>query len=188
MVNGQTKRSEYRIFKIKTVRGTDDYASIREVVTRRFCGLQKRGDRFPDLLLIDGGKGQLSSALAALHALDIFDVPVLGLAKRLEELFQPDSPKAILLPKTSAALRMLQLLRDEAHRFANSHHRKQRTARTLRTVLTDIEGIGVSRAKTLLRKFGSVRCVREATEMEIATLEGFSRALAQRVLTHLRLP
>lgn len=185
MVNGKPRPSAYRIFKIKTVEGSDDFASIREVVSRRFRGLIERGDSLPDLLLIDGGKGQLSSAVAALKDLGLDSMPALGLAKRLEELFQPGISSALVLPKTSAALRMLQHLRDEAHRFAVKHHRTQRTNRTINSALTEIDGIGKNRATQLLRHFGSTKRIAESTAAEIAELQGFSLELAQRVLSQL---
>ena len=113
MIDGKPRRSEYRHFRIRSGGGTpDDFASIHEVVTRRFLGLRERGEAYPDLLMIDGGKGQLSSALAALEELGIEGIPVVGLAKRLEEIFLPDQLQPLILPRASASLRMLQVLRD----------------------------------------------------------------------------
>ena len=179
MVDGKPKRSEYRIFKIASVEGADDYASIREVVARRFRGLAERGEKLPDLLLIDGGKGQLASACDALREMALPDQPVVGLAKRLEELFLPGQQDPVLLPKTSASLRMLQVLRDEAHRFALNHHRKQRSKRMLKSGLDQVPGIGKKRKTQLLRSFGSVERIKAASAEEIAELPGFSDKLAQ---------
>ncbi len=181
MVDGRPKRSEYRIFKIGSVDGADDFASIKEVVARRFRGLREREDKLPDLLLIDGGKGQLTSACEALRELELSAQPVVGLAKRLEELFLPGQSEAVLLPKTSASLRMLQVLRDEAHRFALSHHRRQRSKRMLKSGLDTVPGIGAKRKAQLLRSFGSVERIKAASVEEIAELPGFSQKLAETV-------
>lgn len=190
MVDGKPRRSEYRHFRVRSgvgeaARGPDDFASIRQVVSRRFRGLRERGEAFPDLLLIDGGKGQLSSALAALAEIGVGGVAVVGLAKRLEELFQPDRSDPVLLPKASASLRMLQVLRDEAHRFALSYHRKLRGKRTLASGLDGVPGIGPKRRQALLRAFGSVRRVREAQVEQIAGVAGFSLKLARELKSHL---
>jgi excinuclease ABC subunit C len=188
MVDGKPKRSEYRHFRIRSEsdRGPDDFASIHEVVTRRVSGLRKRGEPLPDLLLIDGGKGQLSSAVDALRQLEVYDLPVVGLAKRLEEVFVPGQSEAILLPRASASLRLLQVLRDEAHRFAVTHHRKLRTKRTIASDLDDIPGIGPKRRQALLREFGSVRQLREAAPEKIASVKGVSLKLAHQLKQHLR--
>lgn len=186
LLNGKPQRSRYRSFTIKTVEGSDDFASIHEVVTRRFSGLQEREEPFPDLLLIDGGKGQLSSAVRALNELGVEDVPVIGLAKRLEEVFVPGQSEPILLPKASIALRLLQTIRDEAHRFAVKHHRTRRSSRTLSTSLTDIPGVGANRARTLLRAFGSIKRIANASTEQLAALDGISKALAETVLEHLQ--
>ena len=181
MVDGKPKRSEYRIFKIGSVDGADDFASIKEVVARRFRGLREREEKLPDLLLIDGGKGQLTSACEALQELELSAQPVVGLAKRLEELFLPGQSEAVLLPKTSASLRMLQVLRDEAHRFALNHHRKQRSKRMLKSGLDTVPGIGAKRKAQLLRSFGSVERIKAASVEDIAELPGFSQKLAETV-------
>ncbi len=189
MVDGKPKRSEYRIFRIRSEseRGPDDFASIHEVVTRRVSGLRRRSEPLPDLLMIDGGKGQLSSAVDALRQLEIYDLPVVGLAKRLEEIFVPGQPEAILLPRASASLRLLQVLRDEAHRFAVTHHRKLRSKRTIASGLDDIPGIGPKRRQALLREFGSVRQLREADPEKIASsVKGVSLKLAQQLKQHLQ--
>lgn len=187
MIDGKPRRSEYRHFRIRSGAGTpDDFASIHEVVTRRFLGLRERGEAYPDLLMIDGGKGQLSSALAALEELGIEGIPVVGLAKRLEEIFLPDQLQPLILPRASASLRMLQVLRDEAHRFAVGYHRKLRGKRTLSSGLDEIPGIGPQRRQALLQEFGSIRRLRQADVDEIACVEGFGRKLAQQIKNHLQ--
>ena len=184
-VDGKPRRSQYRHFKIKDIDRPDDFASIHQVVLRRFRGLQERGEDFPDLLMLDGGKGQLSSALEALRELGLENQPVIGLAKRLEEVFLPGQSKPLLLPKTSASLRLLQILRDEAHRFALEHHRKLRGKRTLTSALDAIPGIGPTRRTALLQTFGSVRRLREISVEEIAQVKGFSLKLAEELKTYL---
>ena len=186
MIDGKPRRSEYRHFRIRLSEGApDDFASIHEVVSRRFHGLRERGEPFPDLLMIDGGKGQLSSALAALDELGIHEVPVVGLAKRLEEIFQPNESQPLLLPRASSSLRMLQVLRDEAHRFAITYHRKLRGKRTLKSELDEIPGIGPKRRQALLQEFGSIRRLREASVKELAAVKGFSLKLAEELKTRL---
>ncbi len=171
-VDGKPKKSEYRKFKIKTVTGPDDFASMREIIRRRYTRVQKEGLEMPDLIMVDGGKGQLSSALDVLNELGIKDQPVIGLAKRLEEVFIPGKPDPELIPKTSTGLRLLQQLRDEAHRFAITFHRSLRSKRTLQTELDLIEGIGKKRAKELLEVFGSVQGVKFATQEQITEVVG----------------
>ncbi|MEC8930090.1 MAG: excinuclease ABC subunit UvrC [Candidatus Latescibacterota bacterium] len=190
MIDGKPKRSEYRHFRIRSEseQGPDDFASIHEVVTRRISGLRRRGEALPDLLMIDGGKGQLSNAIDALRQLEIYDLPVVGLAKRLEEIFVPGESEPLLLPRASASLRLLQVLRDEAHRFAVTHHRKLRTKRTIASGLDDIPGIGPKRRQALLREFGSVRQLREADPEQIAAVKGVSLKLANQLKEHLQPP
>ena len=186
MIDGKPRRSEYRHFRIKGGDSTpDDFASIHEVVSRRFIGLRERGEDYPDLLMIDGGKGQLSSALAALDELGIEDVPVVGLAKRLEEIFRPGESQPLILPRASASLRVLQVLRDEAHRFAVGYHRKLRGKRTLSSGLDKVPGIGPKRRQALLQEFGSIRRLRQAHVDEIAGVKGFSPKLAEQLKSHL---
>ena len=186
MVDGKPRRSEYRHFRIREVQGADDYASIHEVVERRFRGLTERGDPLPNLLVIDGGKGQLTSAMEALRGLGLEKQPVAGLAKRLEELFLPGQAEPLLLPKASASLRLLQVLRDEAHRFALSYHQKLRQKRTLTSSLDRVPGIGPSRRRALLRAFGSVQRIREAEVAQIAAVKGLSTKLAEELKHHLQ--
>jgi excinuclease ABC subunit C len=167
-VDGKPKKSEYRKFKIRSVQGPDDFASMREVIQRRYQRLVDENGEFPDLVMVDGGKGQLSSAVEALSSLGISDLPMIGLAKRLEEVFLPGNSDPELLPKTSSSLRLLQQVRDEAHRFAVTFHRSLRAKRTLQTELDLIKGIGRKRAVELLEAFGSVQGVKFATVEQLA--------------------
>jgi excinuclease ABC subunit C len=180
--NGRPKRGEYRKFRIKTVEGTDDFASMHEVVTRYFRRRMEGDKPLPDLVMIDGGKGQLSSARAALEELGLGALQTISLAKREEEIYFPGRSEPLRLPRRSAGLRLLQRARDEAHRFAITYNRKRRSMRTVTSELLRIPGIGPKRRRELLRAFGSVRGVREAKEEEIAKLPGFSAAAAKRVL------
>lgn len=185
-VDGRARKREYRHFRITGIEGPNDFAMMQQVVTRRFKRLMEENKPFPDLLLVDGGKGQLSSAVAALRALGIADQPVVGLAKRLEEVFLPGLSNAQNIPKTSSSLKLLQMLRDESHRFAIAHHRKLRQKRTLTSELDDIPGVGPSRRKALLKHFGSVKRVREATVEDVAQVKGVSLKLATAICAGLR--
>ena len=184
-IDGQAKRSQYRYFKIKELEQPDDYASIYQAVHRRFRGLHERGEAFPDLLLIDGGKGQLASAVVALRELGIDNQPVLGIAKRFEEVFLPGEAQPRILPKTSASLRLLQTLRDEAHRFALKNHRDQRAKSTLTSALDDIPGIGPKKRNVLLKTFGSVKSIAATPLEEITAIPGFSQKQAGELLAYL---
>ena len=171
-VDGKSRKSEYRKFKIRTVDGPDDFASMREVVERRYVRVLEEQGTLPDLIMVDGGKGQLSSAVEVLGKLGLSAIPVIGLAKRLEEVFLPGQSEPELLAKTSGALRLLQQVRDEAHRFAVTFHRSLRDKRTLQTELDLIKGIGKKRAQELLGVFGSVQGVRFASEDQLAEVVG----------------
>lgn len=171
-IDAKPKKSEYRKFKIRTVSGPDDFASMQEVIRRRYTRLKEEQGPFPDLIMVDGGKGQLSSAVEVLTALDLTHVPVIGLAKRLEEVFIPGGADAVNIPRTSSGLRLLQAIRDEAHRFAVTYHRQLRSKRILQTELDLIKGVGKKRATELLEAFGSVQGVKFATEEQIAEIVG----------------
>lgn len=175
-VDGKPKKSEYRKFKIRSVDGPNDFASMREVVGRRFKRLLDEQAALPDLLMVDGGKGQLSSAVEVLNALGLTSQPVIGLAKQLEEVFLPGRSDPELIPKASGSLRLLQQIRDEAHRFAITFHRSLREKRTLQTELDLIEGVGKKRAKELLEAFGSVQGVRFASREQLEELVGSKTA------------
>ena len=171
-VDGKARKSEYRKFKIRSVEGPDDFASMREVVERRYVRVLEEQGTMPDLIMVDGGKGQLSSAMEVMGKLGLTGIPVIGLAKRLEEVFLPGQSEPELLAKTSGALRLLQQVRDEAHRFAITFHRSLREKRTLQTELDLIKGIGKKRAQELLEVFGSVQGVRFASEDQLAEVIG----------------
>lgn len=171
-VDGKPRKSDYRKFKIKTVVGPDDFASIEEVIERRYTRTIREGGQLPDLVVVDGGKGQLSSAVEVLRRIGLPNQPIIGLAKRLEEVFVPGESESILLPKTTSALKLLQHVRDEAHRFAITFHRSLREKRVISTQLTDIRGVGETKAARLLREFGSVKNVRDASVEEIAKIVG----------------
>ena len=183
--NGAPKKSEYRHMRVKGEWGNDDYRSMAEVVSRYFRRRVDEERPIPDLLVVDGGKGQLGAARGALEELGVTDVALAALAKREEVIFRPGRSDAIRLGRKNLALHLLQRLRDEAHRFAVSYNRKLRKKRTLRSDLSEIPGIGPERQKILLSRFGSVRGVRAANAQEIARLPGISERLAVRVLTYL---
>ena len=184
-INGQPKKGEYRHFRIKDLASPDDFASIQQVVFRRFKRLMEEGTPFPDLLVIDGGKGQLSSAGEALAELGLSDVEVIGLAKRLEEVFIPGLSDPQNIPKTSLSLRLLQQIRDESHRFAVTYHRKLRDGRMRDSKLDLIDGIGKKRKGLLLTHFGSFKKLTEASEEDIAAVEGFGKMSARKLFTSL---
>ncbi len=179
--NGHATRSEYKRFKIRGVEGQDDFASMKEVVGRRFTRIKDEQLEPPDLVLVDGGKGQLAAAGEALVALRLEDQPRIGLAKRLEEIFVPGDSEPLYLAKTSSALKLLQQVRDEAHHFAISYHRQLRTRRSLHSTLDDINGVGPARRKALLNHFGTLKALREASLEQIETVPGVSRAIAESV-------
>jgi excinuclease ABC subunit C len=182
--DGRPKKSEYRTFKIRNVTDKpDDFESMREVVARRYGKLLEENGPWPDLVVIDGGKGQLSSAVEALTRVDAYGrFPVVGLAKRLEEVYFPGDQESVHIPKTSASLQLLQRVRNEAHRFAIAFQRKQRTKSTLQSALHEIPGIGEKTARKMLRHFGSVKRVREASYEQLHPVVG--KATAQKVLNY----
>jgi excinuclease ABC subunit C len=174
--DGKPKKSLYRKFIIKTVEGPDDFSSMREVIERRYTRLHDEHQPLPDLIMVDGGKGQLSSAVEILNNLGFKDYNIIGLAKRLEEVFLPDKSDPELIPKTSSGLRLLQQVRDEAHRFAITFHRKRRSKRIIKSELTDIKGIGTETAKILLDKFGSLDSIKKASQEQIEEIIGKKKA------------
>ncbi len=199
-VQGVPKKSLYRRFNIRTVSGPDDFASMEEVLTRRFRrwqALQEQGDTpgkrkdeafgmLPDLLIVDGGKGQLSRAVAVLERFGLRErVPVAGLAKRHEEIFLPEQSEPLRLPRDSQGLYLLQRLRDEAHRFAITAHRRRRDRLGLASTLEAVPGIGPTRRKRLLQHFGSLDAIRQASLEELQQVPGITEALAQAIKAHL---
>ena len=175
--NAKPSKRDYRKFNIKTVIGPDDFASMEEVVGRRYRRLVSEGESLPDLIIIDGGKGQLSSTVKILKELEILDkVTVIGIAKKLEEIFFPDDPIPLYINKKSESLVLIQQARNEAHRFAITFHRNQRSKNALGTELTNIEGIGIKTSEKLLKKYKSVARIKELAETEIADIVGNSAA------------
>jgi excinuclease ABC subunit C len=182
---GRPKKSEYRKFKIQGVGQQDDYAAIQEVLTRYLTRRRDEQLPLPDLIVIDGGKGQLSAAVEAAAALGAGEIPMISLAKREEEVFVPGRAESLRLPRRSPSLRLLQRARDEAHRFGLAYNRQRRTQRTITSELLNIPGVGPRRRRLLLERFGSLAGVRSASLSELATVPGFSTRLAERVLAHL---
>jgi len=172
-VDAKPRKSEYKRFNIKTVKGPDDFASMKEILIRRYSRVMKEGSQIPDLIIVDGGKGQLSSAVEALKEIDFYgECEIIGLAKRLEEVFLPGKSESIMIPKKSTALKLIQQARDEAHRFAITFHRKKRSKRTLVSELTEIEGVGEKTTQILLKEFGSVKKIKKAELSEIQAVIG----------------
>jgi len=213
-VEGHPKPSEYRRFRIKGVTGSNDFAMMQEVLKRRFWrarrvtaeeGANEDQDEprmaegaadapieydesfgtMPDLVIVDGGKGQVSAAHDAMRNMGVGQIPLAGLAKRFEELYVKDVSEPIVLDRTSQALYLLQRVRDEAHRFAITYHRGVRAKTGIQSALDSVAGIGPKRKRALLRKFGSVKGISEATAEEIAATPGFTKALAEKVLAGL---
>jgi excinuclease ABC subunit C len=169
---GKFDKNQYRVFNIKTVIGADDFRSMAEGVDRRYRRLLDEGKPLPDMILIDGGRGQLNAALAALNKLGIDEIPIAGLAKREEEIYLPGRDDTIRLEKHDPALHLLQMVRDETHRFAVSSHRRRRSKRTLHSELDDLPGIGDKRKRLLLERFGSVSAVKQASAGDLVKVLG----------------
>ena len=200
-VKGVPRKSDYRRFKIRTVQGQDDYASMKEMLRRRFKRMSdenygdkttgaKRGDNswalIPNLIIIDGGKGQLSAALEVLDEFELRDaIPIVGLAKREEEIFLPDQSEPVILPRKSQGLFLVQRVRDEAHRFGVTYHRNLRGKSAVRSSLDDIEGIGPKRRRALLQNFGSIEAIRGASIEELANVPGMNKRVAEELKAQL---
>lgn len=175
--NAKPSKKEYRHFNIQTVEGPDDFASMREIVFRRYRRLMDEGSDLPQLIVIDGGKGQLSSALESLEELGLRGkIAIIGIAKRLEEIFYPGDSVPLYIDKKSETLKVLQFARNEAHRFGITHHRNMRSRNALKTELTDIPGIGKFTSESLLSTFHSVKRIKSATEKELAEVIGKKKA------------
>jgi excinuclease ABC subunit C len=207
--NGVPDKSNYRRYRIRTVEGQDDFASMAEVVRRRYSRVllesrtlapdlhefsqetpsesierihetqPERAVRLPDLIVVDGGKGQLSSACRELQRLGLQDIPIVGLAKEYEEIYRPGRPLPLRLPEGSGALQLLQRIRDEAHRFANGYHQLLMKKRVAESILDDCPGVSEKRKQVLLKHFGSIERLRKAPITEIAALDGISDRLAE---------
>ena len=181
--DGKPSRREYRHFNIKTVEGPDDFASMREIVRRRYSRLLEEGAELPDLIIVDGGKGQLSSAYGVLKELGIENrVPIVGLAKRLEEVFYPNDPEPYYLSRLGETLKVVCHIRDEAHRFGITFHRKKRSLNFLNSEISEIKGIGQKSANELLKHFKSVKAISKASKEELSKVVGMKRA--EIVFTH----
>ncbi len=181
---GKPKPPHYRRFRIKTVSGADDYAMLQEVLRRRFKRISGAADTWailPDLILIDGGKGQLNAALATMKEAGAESVPVASLAKQNEEVFIPQRAEPIALSRQSHGLKLLQRVRDEAHRFALGYYQKTHKREAFASALDSVPGIGAKRKRALLRQFGSVQAIREASLEELATARGMNKSLAQKI-------
>lgn len=175
--NGRPSKNDYRHFNIKTVQGPDDFASMEEVIFRRYKRVVEEEQELPQLIVIDGGKGQLSAAISSLDKLGLRGkISIIGIAKKLEEIYYPGDPLPLYLDKKSETLKVLQYLRDEVHRFGINHHRNKRSKGVIRTELADIKGIGESTAQALLSAFRSVKRIREATMQELGATVGMSKA------------
>ena len=183
---GRPRKSEYRKFKIQGPGQQDDYAAIQEVLTRYFTRRREEEHPLPDLVVIDGGKGQLNAALETAAALGLSDLPMVSLAKREEEVFLPGRPDSVRLSRRSPSLRLLQRARNEAHRFGLAYNRKRRTQRTITSELLSIPGVGPTKRRRLLERFGSLAGVKSASVAELASVPGFSPHLAERILDHLK--
>ena len=177
--DGEPDKAEYRRFKLKTVEGRpDDFASMQEVTLRRY---REAAEPLPDLIVIDGGKGQLSSALEVIRGVGLADIPVIGLAKEFEQIFRENMADPLVLPRHSTALRLMQQIRDEAHRFAIAYHRKLRAKRNLVSVLDNIRGIGAKRRQALWKNFGTMERMRLASVEELSAVPGMNTAAAESV-------
>ena len=186
---GIPNRKSYRRFKIKMVQGSNDFASLQEAVTRRLVRGLSQDQGFtplPDLIVIDGGKGQLSSVLDSLYSLGLESLPLISLAKREEEVFIPGAVEGIHLSKNSPEFRLITSLRDEAHRFAISYHRRLREKRQVLSELDEIPGVGDARKKALLKKFSSLSKIKNASVEDLESVRGISQSLAQTIFNYFR--
>jgi len=175
--NGKPFKKDYRIFNVKTVTGPDDFATMYEVISRRYSRLLEENQPLPDLVIIDGGKGQLSASVEAMKAVGVYGkFAVIGIAKRLEELFYPEDPLPLYIDKKSETLKIIQQLRDEAHRFGITNHRNRRSKGSLGTELTQIKGIGEETSKLLLKEFKSVKNLRSQSFQKLENVLGKAKA------------
>jgi excinuclease ABC subunit C len=186
--NGDLKKDEYKRFRIRAVPGADDFAALAEMLRRRFARALEQGTALPDLVLIDGGRGQLNAGLGVLQDLGLDWIPVVSLAKQREEVYRAESPEPLQLDPASPALQTLQRVRDEAHRFAVTYHKKLRTRRTIQSVLDAIPGVGPTIRTSLLKTLGSARRVRESSVAELAAVPKVTPKLAQRIYDHFHPP
>jgi excinuclease ABC subunit C len=183
--NGVKFKSGYRHFKIRSIEGIDDVAMIEEVLTRRMGAIAEGKEKRPDLILIDGGAGQVTAARRGVENAGVTGIPIFGLAKKNEELYREGSGETLRLPRRSPALRFLQRVRDEVHRFAVDYHRKLRSKRISRSMLDDVPGIGEKRKILILSAFGSLDAVMRASKEEIEAVPGIGGKLAEEIYNHL---
>jgi excinuclease ABC subunit C len=175
--NAKPSKKDYRHFNIKTVEGPDDFASMEEIVFRRYKRLLEENDPLPDLIVIDGGKGQLGAALKSLEKLDLIGkVGIVSIAKKLEEIYYPGDPLPLHISKKSESLKVLQHIRNEAHRFAITFHRKQRSKASVKTGLSEIKGIGKATQKALLKHFKSEKKIKAASVEDLTSITGLKKA------------
>lgn len=179
---GRPKKKDYRRFRVKRVKGIDDYAMLQEITERRYKRLLAEGKKLPDLVLVDGGKGQLSEVKKILNNLNL-ELPIISIAKKEEEIFKPEVHKPIILPSNSEALFLLQRIRDEAHRFAVTYHRSIRSKELRNSKLDIIPGIGAKRKRLLLEHFKSIEDIRNASRVEISKIPGFGDKIAEKIKT-----
>lgn len=179
--NGKPAKQEYRHFNVKTVEGPNDFDTMKEVISRRYARLIAEGKELPQLIVVDGGKGQLSSAISALKSIGVYGkLAVVGIAKRLEEIYYPEDPLPLYIDKKSETLKVIQHMRDEAHRFGITHHRNRRDKGTLKTALTEIPGVGEETARLLLKEFKSIKRIESASLEALQPVVG--RAKAQKIV------
>jgi excinuclease ABC subunit C len=175
--NGKPAKNEYRHFNVRTVEGPDDFATMKEAIGRRYSRLVEEGKSLPQLIVVDGGKGQLSAAVEALKSMGLYGkMTIVGIAKRLEEIYYPGDPLPMYIDKKSETLKVIQHMRDEAHRFGITHHRSRRDKGTLRTALTEVPGVGDETARVLLKHFKSVTRVKEASVETLSGVVGVAKA------------
>ncbi len=179
---GRPKKKDYRRFRVKKVKGIDDYAMLQEITERRYKRLLSEGKKLPDLILVDGGKGQLSEVKKILNNLNL-KLPIISIAKKEEEIFKPEVHKPIILPSNSEAIFLLQRIRDEAHRFAVTYHRRIRSKELRNSKLDIIPGIGAKRKRLLLEHFKSIEDIRNASRVEISKIPGFGDKIAEKIKT-----
>ncbi len=181
-IDGKPRKGEYRKFKVKTVEGIDDYASMREIVFRRYKRVKEEGTGLPDLILIDGGKGQLSMAVSALRELGLDYLPIIGLAKRLEEVFVPGQSDAQSIHKQSPGLILLRRIRDEAHRFAITYQKQKRTDSVTKSIFHELPGMGEKRVKKLLTEYQDMKTIAKLKPEQIQEDLGFPKLIAEAIV------
>jgi excinuclease ABC subunit C len=183
--DGMPKKSKYRKYKIE-IPGPDDYAMMKDVLNRRYSKIAREDEnKKPDLVIVDGGKGQLNVALDVLKSLSLDDMPVIGLAKEFEHVFVPNVSSPIILPRNSEALHLLQRIRDEAHRFAVTYHKQLRSRELKYSILDGIRGVGEKRKIKLLKHFGDINSIKEASVEELASVDSINKSLAFTIYKHL---